>query len=277
MKRLEVAPPQRHKGNDQPKVEGKWYTRASALPKAIDDASGLAKWAEKKVAEGLVNNPYLIDAAQGLAPDDYRWGNIAAEAKDLAGSSDAAEYGSVVHKATEIIDAGKIPTGPADVIADAQAYKACCEALELKPLAAEVFVADGTLKVAGSFDRLVECPDGKARILDIKTIKRGKDAEYASRWNGVKYSIQLAVYANSKPYCGTRGFVEWSEIGLPEPATDRAIVFAIPRGSGECQPIDIDLEEGYELAQLAVRVREARKRRPATPQLPQQQLTTEEG
>lgn len=277
MRLIEQTMPDRHKGNGQPKIDGKFYTRASSLPKAIDDQSGLTKWCERVVAQGLVASPDLIESARDLPADDYRWNFIAKEAKELAGGSDAADYGSLVHAATEVFDGGGTPTGPDDVIADASAYRDCCAKFEWKPLAAEIFVADSKLMVAGSFDRLVECPDGAARILDIKTIKAGKDAEYAARYNGVKWAVQLAVYCNSRVYCAKRGFVEWQDAGLPKPALDRGIVLCIPRGTGRCYPIDVDLKLGYELAQLAVQVRKARRAKPAAPRLPQEELITNEG
>ena len=71
--------------------------------------------------------------------------------------------------------------------------------------------------------------------------------------------------------------MEWEEVGLRQPARTglNAIVAVIPRGSGECFLVDIDLDAGLDLAALACEVREARKRRPAKARLPQQELTTE--
>jgi hypothetical protein len=165
------------------------------------------------------------------------------------------------------------------VVADAEAYRNVCKDHGLKPLAAEVFVANKDLRTAGSFDRLVEGPDGVARILDIKTIGAKKDAQAAAKWTGNSWAIQIATYANSKPYDGENGWLEWEDVGLRPPASKgvNAYVAAIPRGSGKCFLIDIDLTEGFRLAQLAAEVRDARRSKPASPRLPQQELTTKEG
>ena len=58
---------------------------------------------------------------------------------------------------------------------------------------AEKFVVNDYLEAAGSFDRLVELPDGRVVMADIKT---GKDAaRYA-----VATAAQVAIYANSMLY-----------------------------------------------------------------------------
>lgn len=277
MKLVEQTLPERHKGNGQPKIDGKYFTRASSLAKVLEDQAGLINWKAKMAAKGVADSDQLRALAATMPIDDYRWRDLVERACEQAGASNAADLGTSIHAATEHWDLyGEEPKVPKAVLADAKAYRDVCEANGLKPLAAEVFVANEELKTAGSFDRLVEGPDGVARILDIKTIGAKKDAEKAAKWTGVAWSIQIATYANSKPYDGEKGYLEWDEIGLRQPAQKgtNAYVAAIPRGSGKCFLIDIDLTEGLRLAQLAVQVREARRSKPATPRLPQQELVT---
>lgn len=276
---VDLQPPERHKGNGQPKIDGKFFTRASSLAKALEDQGGLITWKAKMAALGIAASDELRGLAASTPPDDYRWRDIVERACEVGGGSKAADTGTAIHEVTEMLDHGdEVPDSvPQEILDDALAYRKACTAHGLTPLAGEVFVANEAMRVAGSFDRLVEGPDGVARILDIKTIKKGKDAAAAAKWTGLAWSIQTAVYANSVPWCAERGYVDWEDVGLRQPArTGRnAIIAAIPRGSGECFLIDIDLDQGLDLASLACEVREARKQRPATPRLPQTEMTTE--
>ncbi len=280
MKLVKQTAPQRHKGNGQPKIEGKYFTRASSLAKVLEDQGGLINWKAKMAAKGIADSDQLRALAATTPIDDYRWRDIVERACEQAGASNAADLGTSIHAATEAWDlTDERPDAPKEILADAEAYRQVCKQHGLKPLAAEVFVANDALKTAGSFDRLVEGPDGIARILDIKTIGKKKDAEQASKWTGLSWSVQIATYATAKPYDGEDGYLEWEQIGLRQPASKglNAYVAAIPRGSGKCFLIDIDLTKGYELAELAVEVKQARRLKPATPRLPQQELTTKEG
>ena len=277
---VEQTLPDRHKGNGQPKIDGKYFTRASSLAKTLEDQGGLINWKAKMAAKGIADSEQLRALAATTPIDDYRWRDIVERACEQAGASNAADLGTSIHSATEAWDLhDERPDMPKAVLADAEAYRQVCKDHGLKPLAAEVFVANKELKTAGSFDRIVEGPDGIARILDIKTIGAKKDAEAAAKWTGVAWAIQIATYANSKPYDKDKGYMEWEDVGLRQPAKSgvNAYVAAIPRGSGKCFLIDIDLTQGYELAQLAVQVRQARRAKPASPRLPQQELTTKEG
>lgn len=278
MKLVEQTLPERHKGNGQPKIDGKYFTRASSLAKTLEDQGGLINWKAKMAAKGVADSDQLRALAASTPIDDYRWRDIVERACEQAGASNAADLGTSIHAATEHWDLyDERPNVPKEILADAEAYREVCKQHELTPLAAEVFVANAELKTAGSFDRLVEGPDGVARILDIKTIGEKKDAEQAAKWTGVAWAIQIATYANSKPYDGEAGYLEWEDIGLRQPAMQgmNAYVAAIPRGSGKCFLIDIDLTAGYELAQLAVQVKQARRAKPAHPRLPQQELVTD--
>lgn len=272
MVKVDLKPPQRHGSHKAPKVKGKWYTRPSKLPQYLEDRSGLARWCERNVAKGIALNHGLYERARQMSPDDPRWGDIAKTAQEAAGSTDAREYGTLLHSATEAIDYGHEPTGTDAVRADAAAYAQACEDLGLEVLAAEFFVANEELEVAGTMDRLVVDAEGIARVLDLKTVKRDADADYSARYSGLGWSVQLSCYAAGLPFCGERGFLSWDEVGLRQPARNKAIVIGIPRGTGTYFAVDVDLIQGYELAKLACQVREARRIRPASPMTGQTQI-----
>jgi hypothetical protein len=152
---------------------------------------------------------------------------------------------------------------PADLRADAEAYGAALKAQGLTPLAGEMFVVNDAVTSAGSFDRLVATADGLPAILDVKTINADKDAEYACRYNGVAWSIQIATYAHARPYDGIFGPSQWSDYDLPDPGLEKGWVAVIRRGAGTCDLVEVDLVAGWRMAQLAASVRDARKSRPA--------------
>ena len=276
MIKVELTPPQRHGSHGTPKVNGKWFTRPSNLPSFLEDRSGLSRWMQGLVAQGLALDDGLYQQARHMSPGGSGWTSLAEEAAKAAGSTEARDYGTVLHTATEAIDYGHEPTGTDAVKADAAAYKQACEDLGLEVLAAELFVANEELEVAGTMDRLVVDAEGIARVLDIKTVKESADAEYAARFSGFGWSMQLSCYAHGSVYCGERGFLTWDEVGLRQPARNRAIVIGIPRGTGTYFAVDVDLIKGYELAKLACQVREARRVKPASPMTGQTQIGGEE-
>jgi hypothetical protein len=56
--------------------------------------------------------------------------------------------------------------------------------------------------------------------------------------------------------------LKWSDWDLPVPSAMRGVVFYIPRGTGKCYVIDVDLAAGLRAVELATRVRDLRKSSP---------------
>lgn len=265
MKKIEQAPPQRHGRDGRPKIGNDYYTRASGLAKVLDDQGNLINWAAKMAARGVALSPDLQALAATTELDDRaRWRDITDRARDRAGGNNGADLGTGIHQATELLDLEQgIDMLPKDLQADALAYRSAIDAAGLLPLAGELFVANKELQTAGSFDRLVMQPDGTAAILDIKTIAAERDAEYATKFSGVAWSIQIATYATSWPYDGLFGAQSWADLGLPRPQASVGWVAVIRRGAATCDLVQVDLVEGYRLAELAIAVRAARKATPA--------------
>lgn len=265
MKKIQQAPVDRHGRDGRPKIGNAYYTRASSLAKVLDDQGSLINWAAKMAARGVALSPDLQALAATTDLDDRaRWRDITDRARDRAGGNSGADLGTGIHQATELLDLGQsIDALPKDLQSDARAYRAALDAAGLEPLAGELFVANRELLAAGSFDRLVMQPDGTAAILDIKTIAAAKDAEYAVRFSGVAWSIQIATYATAWPYDGLFGAQAWSDLDLPRPQAITGWVAVIRRGAATCDLVQVDLMEGYRLAELAIAVRDARKATPA--------------
>ena len=270
MKRITQPEIQRN-WRDEPVIDGTTYLRPSSLAKYIEDRENLEKWKVRMTAIGLARNPDLLSLVAVTSPDDKRkLNNLAERAQERAGATAGRDTGTAIHAATEAVDYGEsIDHMPADLQADALAYRAARESLGLEPLAAEVFVVNEELQAAGTFDRLVQpfdppdyangvppVPTGPPMVTDIKTGSKD-DPEYAAKYGAVAWSIQLATYANAQPYGAT-----WEELGacMATPADcDGGIIWYIPRGTGKCYPIIVDIAKGWELAQTARKVYDARK------------------
>ncbi len=243
----------------RPKIDGTSYTRASTLAKTLEDQSGLINWAGRMTALGMSRNPDLVALAATTAPDDKRGlDQIAERAKERAGSTSGRDTGTSIHAASEMIDCGEDTSHlPADLLRDALAYRDACEREGLTPVLAETFVVNDRLNAAGSFDRLLYDDAGETYVIgDLKT-GTNLDPEYALRYSGLSWAIQLATYANGIPWDGD--WQDWIEIGADEPSWQRGVIFYIPRGSGQCHPLWLDLEVGMDAAILAAQVRDIRK------------------
>ena len=243
----------------RPKIDGTSYTRASTLAKTLEDQSGLINWAGRMTALGMSRNPDLVALAATTSPEDKRaLDDIANRAKERAGSTSGRDTGTSIHAASEMLDCGEDITHlPADLARDALAYRDACEREELTPMFAATFVVNERLGAAGSFDRLLYDDYGDVCVIgDLKT-GTSLDPEYALRYSGLSWAIQLATYASGTPW--DDGWHVWPELGADAPSLRRGVVFYIPRGSGVCHPLWLDLEVGMDAAILAAQVRDIRK------------------
>jgi hypothetical protein len=110
-------------------------------------------------------------------------------------------------------------------------------------LESELFVVNDTLRVAGTLDRLWLCPDGAVRVGDLKS----------GKWEALyplSTATQIATYARSvryDPETGTRA-------PLHEALDDRTGLLVHLPATGGCEVIPLDLERGWQAAQLAATV-----------------------
>lgn len=248
------------------------YTRASTLGSAVEDQYGLGQWRMRMVAFGMSRKRDLVLAAAAVptpdGPDSKRdLGEIAEAAMEAADASAKARIGTALHALTELVDAGA-PTP--DIGEDQAALDAYAElAGHYTMHAMEVFVVNDELVTAGTFDRLLSPKPGTALVAPdgtmfgpedrlIGDLKTSSSADYF----GIKFAVQLAVYAGGVPYlpkgpAGTRA--PWPDGVVPN--QHWAVIFHVPSGGTIAEPYWVDLDAGREAAQLAVTVREWRKRR----------------
>jgi hypothetical protein len=104
---------------------------------------------------------------------------------------------------------------------------------------------------AGTLDRAVYLPDGRVRILDLKT---GKDLSYG--W--LEIAIQQALYANARcAWNPAKGQFD----PMPEGLDQRiGYVLHLPVGKADAQLYEVNLVEGWRLAQIAFDVKTARSK-----------------
>lgn len=241
---------------NRPVIDGTTYVRASTLAGALDDKEGLLKWAARQAAIGVGTSPDLVAAVATTKADDTKTlDGIVKQAQERAKSKAGATMGTAIHTATELLDCGEsIDILPAEVRADAQAYRAALDAAKLHPLAAECFVVNHALQSAGTFDRLLQGPH-KAIISDTKTSGR----EDTVKWSGIKWAVQLAVYSGGKPWHPDHGIVDWGFLDLPEPSITHGLIVHIVQGQAKVSLYSVDLVAGYQVARLARQVYDARK------------------
>lgn len=262
------VPVERVGRGERPVVDGETYWRASSLAQVLDDTTNLSKWMQRQVLIGVAKSPDLVAQAATTDPGDSRTLNeLVRESLSRAKSRKGANFGTAIHSATELMDRGAdISDLPESVQFDAAAYRDALAAAQMEPLMGEVFVACPELKVAGSFDRLLRhMVSGGTAIGDLKT---SEPKPYdISAYNGLKWSIQLAVYAHSTPYCAERGWLSWESLGVPAPSQDRGVVIHVNQGVAESSVYLVDIAAGWQYAKLAAGVLDARRSGPklATP------------
>ena len=246
-------------GQPDPEAKPVPFTRVSTMAKTLDDTSNLMAWKQRVTALGLAVRPDLMMRLHGIIAthddplNDYaakgKLREVVTEADEAGGGSRASSTGTGYHELTEAFDRGRpLPAGLPDEVQHRLNQYAEAR-MHLKVLDKEVFVVNDELQAAGSFDTLVYCPDGMARIDDLKTGK--DDPRYA-----LKVCIQEAIYANSSRYD--------PETGERTPIHDdldvtRGILTHMPAKADGTHLYWLDLEHGWAAAQAAADVFRIRK------------------
>jgi hypothetical protein len=247
------------------------YTRVTTLAKTLDDGGGLIPWKATATIVGAMRRQGLFARWQALASKAegdpwYHSADTKKEAKRLVeecaeagGSTDRADLGTALHAIAEQADAGLPVHIQPGLQADLDAYHATLKAagVEILPDWMERFVVLDDWKIAGTFDRMVRMPDGRLLIADLKT---GADLKYS--WQSI--AVQIAIYAHGVDYdipTGTR-------TPLPDHDITTGLVIHLPAGTGTCTLYEVDLEAGWEAAELSLRTRAWRTRKDLAVPLP---------
>lgn len=234
------------------------YTRASGLAGYVSDSSYLSKWQMRYLARGIGSNPDLAELAAaetyhtGLVPLDIPEKRRSGAALDVIINralermkiDEKADYGSAFHLLTEPDNTGIVSER---MTPDVASYDDAMTRLAAITCGTEVFVANDTTMTSGTFDHLLRFPGSEEftgyLIGDKKT----------GRYDPWHWCIQLAQYAHADPYN-----VDIHE-RYPWPGDinkEWGIMMHTPALTGKTHLYAIDLVIGWEMAQIAARVRD---------------------
>lgn len=240
------------------------YTRVSTLAKALDDNQGLINWAAAATVIGAMRRPGLHAAWQALiAEHGDPWyatdqskaqcKRLVEQCKEAGGTTDRADIGTALHKLTELVDQGRaLEHVQPQLQADVEAYRSTMEAHGIEVLTdyLEAFVVLDEQRLGGSFDMLARLPDGRVVVCDKKT---GSNLDFS--W--LAFAVQLGCYSRGVLYDAA------THVRTPLPDVDQSIglIIHIPAGTGTCTLHEVDLDAGWEAAQVSIAVRQWRARK----------------
>jgi hypothetical protein len=262
------------------------FTRASTVKARAQKGESLKDWNEMMLAKGLAISPDLVAlvASTPLGQPGSRAVLLEAteQAKVRAGARASANLGSALHAFTEQVDKGEpladvLERVPDALKPDVQAYADMLTRYGLAPvpeLVERIVVnqklqtglkwdgTPGTRKdaaagVAARFDRMYRWtdPEGHTWLIpgDLKT---GKNAV---AYGALETCVQEAIAANADLLWNenTETYEDMPGDSVHDGGqlrTDIGLLIHLPVGTGTCEPEELDLELGWELAQLAVRL-----------------------
>ena len=231
-------------------LNGKRCKSPSAIAKVPDDSSALDFWRRRQTAIGLALQPHLLTAIAASADDKQALDALCEEAMAAAGANSGRDYGTAVHKITDLLDGGIFVLETPEVLAIRDAWRTLLEAHDLEIVASEQVIVHPELMIAGRFDRVVRHrATGRLYILDTKTGKSAADFLQS-------HAVQLWLYA-SAPLCadGPSGDADFevSEF-VPMHAVDQsvALVAHLPM-EGEPSIIGIDIAAGRACFEQVIR------------------------
>ena len=243
----------RYKINNPSTGKERGYTRVTTIAKTLDDTASLADWKVRMAITGIVQRPDLLAQASTAIDDRTRLNKIAGDAVEAAGAYSRANLGTALHNLTQQIDLGMKPQILPGLQQDIETYVASIAAwdMQMNKDWIEVLLINDELEYAGTADRIVRTRDGRLVIFDLKT---GTDLSYSYG----SIAVQLALYAQAE------WIYDWrtgERTPLPDIDKTSGIICHLPAGEGKCEFFNVDLEAGWDAAQMSMRTRDWRKRK----------------
>lgn len=228
------------------------YVRVSTLAKVLDDKTALTRWKQRMVATGIGMRPDLAHLASTARGDNKQLDQVINEAMAAAQTTRAANIGTTLHRLTENIDSGVMTEHiPGELIDDLYAYELAMR--DIKVLAIEKFVVIDELQAAGTFDRLIQLPDGRVMVADIKTGQHEPNYPHSA-------TTQIAIYSRGHLYDPEHGRMgDLPNLGVDQ---NHGMLIHLPAGTGTCDLYLLDLAIGWQLAQTATAVKAVFKAKP---------------
>ena len=217
-------------------------TRVTSFVEALDSGGGaLIRWSVARALTGLRLDDAMRKRLMALDVEDSGALNALAEAAPLRGGSKlAADIGTALHLAAEHHDLyGHVADLPDAWRGHVDAWAKTVDGLEMAHTERIGYVDEFSL--VGTIDRLVRLPDGRCRVLDIKTGDKVRKLTYAA---------QVAAYAHVSHLWMDGDWVE-----APEIDHEVAWLAHLSATTGECEIHTVDITRGWELAGVAAHVR----------------------
>ena len=232
------------------------WTRVTKLAGTLDDTYALGEWDKRMVVYGVGKRLDLADLAAASDIDDkMQLNDIARQAKAAARADERANQGTALHKFTERIDRGEPTRAHGRWAPDIDVYTRALKqwGIETHANYCERITLVPQLEVAGTMDKIVTYK-GEPTIGDLKT---GGSVEKGLKFGAMKIAIQLAIYSRG---CGLWDMDNERWEPMPEGLNqDLGIIIHLPAGEATATLYEVNLKVGWAAAQLAFRVRNARK------------------
>jgi hypothetical protein len=243
------------------------FTRVSNIAKVLEDTYHLDQWKDRMLAKGMAMRPDLVMLA-GATPLDEKWKfaqDIVKPARDTAGGSEGANHGTAFHSLTEIVDRGEpVPVGThPDHVKQLKLYRQSLEdhGLTVVPHWMERIVFNREHRLVGRTDRALLAAD--MSLLDYPAAQAGHvigdvKSQKSMDFGCMAIAMQEAVYARADLVFNEDTYA-WEEPDV-ELNRDVAVVMHVPSNDPDTADIHvIDIARGWELVQVAMDVRAARK------------------
>lgn len=261
-----VPPPREVRYHDRSHryyMDGVMCRNVSSVAKIPIDTWTLDQWSKRSVALGMALDRNLCENIL-VDPDSWELGNeVAEQALRAAKTHHKADRGTQMHRALELTLLGR-PEGllSEQQRADAAVLQATLDRYGLRPHQgmAEQFVAWPHHRVGGRFDAILEKPDGRLLLVDLK-----------SGQNAVLYpdatACQLALYARA-PWMSDGVEIQGDKTiitnwrPMPEKLDLRyGYVLLVPPDAKIGTLHEVNLEYGWHGAHLALQTINWRKKR----------------
>ena len=235
------------------------YTRATTIAKALEDQSSLINWRSRMTAIGLAQRPDLLALVGTAANDKKKLDELCDRAAEHGGATARRDLGTALHAMFEQSIVDPDYHAPAEYADDIAAiHQALADAgLSIVAGMVERQVVLDDIKVAGTFDLLLEDHTGTRYIGDLKT---GASLDYGAQG----FALQLALYAHADNlYIQGPAKDGSKDVREPMPSVnqDRAVIVHCQPGTGTATVHALDIAAGWDKVQTALEVRTWRNRR----------------
>lgn len=226
------------------------WVRATTIAKTLDDPYNLTKWKLRQAIKGVASRPSIAAGVNAAQDDKHELDRLAEQALEAAGSNEARELGTNLHRILELVNRGKLD--PRDVHspwdADVSAYLDALRAnsLTVDRRYVEVVLLNSTLGIAGTADNLLVDHENRHVVADNKT------GAYVG-W--LSWAVQFAIYATAthiyRPGTDTLEPV-------PDIRQDHTLAIHCPAGAGRTVIEPLSVPVGYDALLMALEVRRTR-------------------